>query len=151
MMRHAISLTPDDNDTFLVTSATFPEVTTFGADRADACRQAANAIEEAIAGRMADGEEIPWDMDPDRTVDVRDAMADSAMVRLSMTTAMKVMLWNALKRAGVTRAELCRRLGWHREQVDRLFRLDHATRLDQFDAAFKALGLEVDLVVTQAA
>jgi hypothetical protein len=27
----------------------------------------------------------------------------------------------------------------HREQVDRLFRLDHSSRLDQLDAAFRAL------------
>ncbi|MCO5159887.1 MAG: hypothetical protein M9939_02020 [Mesorhizobium sp.] len=40
----------------------------------------------------------------------------------------------------MTRAELARRLGWHREQVDRLFRLDHKSRLDQLESAFKALG-----------
>jgi len=28
-------------------------------------------------------------------------------------------------------AELSRRLGWKRESVDRLFRLDHASRLEQ--------------------
>jgi hypothetical protein len=32
-----------------------------------------------------------------------------------------------------------RMLHWKREQVDRLFRLNHATRLDQHDAAFSAL------------
>jgi addiction module HigA family antidote len=31
-----------------------------------------------------------------------------------------------------------RRLNWKRESVDRLFRLNHATRLEQFDAAFRA-------------
>jgi len=33
-----------------------------------------------------------------------------------------------------------RDLGWHREQVDRLFRLDHNSRIDQLEEAFRALG-----------
>jgi hypothetical protein len=45
-------------------------------------------------------------------------------------TALKVSLYRSLREAGLTRAELMRRLGWNRESVDRLFRLDHASRLD---------------------
>ena len=40
-----------------------------------------------------------------------------------------------------------RRLNWKRESVDRLFRLNHATRLEQFDAAFRALGRQVELAI----
>jgi antitoxin HicB len=43
-----------------------------------------------------------------------------------------------------------RRLSWNRESVDRLFRLDHASRLDQIEAAFKALGKSVALEVEEA-
>ena len=43
-----------------------------------------------------------------------------------------------------------RRLGWNRESVDRLFRLDHASRLDQIEAAFTALGKSVALEVEEA-
>ena len=42
-------------------------------------------------------------------------------------------------------------LGWNRESVDRLFRLDHASRLDQLEAAFKALGRSVDVSIKRAA
>jgi antitoxin HicB len=52
-----------------------------------------------------------------------------------------------LRESGITRAELARRLGWHREQVDRLFRLEHASRLDRLEAAFKALAHEIDVSV----
>jgi hypothetical protein len=38
-------------------------------------------------------------------------------------------------------------LDWKRESVDRLFRLNHATRLEQFDAAFRALGRRVEISV----
>jgi D-serine deaminase-like pyridoxal phosphate-dependent protein len=40
-----------------------------------------------------------------------------------------------------------RRLNWHREQVDRLFRLDHESKVEQIEAAFAALNLEADVEV----
>jgi antitoxin HicB len=57
----------------------------------------------------------------------------------------------AMRDAGVTRAELARRLGWHREQVDRLFRLDHASRIDRIEAAFEKLDRNVDIRVREVA
>jgi hypothetical protein len=45
----------------------------------------------------------------------------------------------------MTRADLMRALGRHREQVDRLFRLDHNSRLDAMDDAFKAVGVPLRL------
>ena len=65
--------------------------------------------------------------------------------------ALKVSLYRSLREAGLTRAELMRRLGWNRESVDRLFRLDRASRLDQLEAAFKALGRSVDVSIERAA
>jgi len=72
-------------------------------------------------------------------------------VRLPALTALKVQLVWALEAAGITRAELARRLKWNRESVDRLFRLDHRSRLEQLEAAFRALGRRVDVVVREAA
>jgi antitoxin HicB len=46
---------------------------------------------------------------------------------------------------GVKKAELARRLGWHRPQVDRLFNLNHASRLDQIEAAARALGCHIEV------
>ena len=54
-----------------------------------------------------------------------------------------LLLQVPFRKDGVTRAELSRRLKWNRESVDRLFRLDHASRLDQLEAAFRALGRSV--------
>ncbi len=36
---------------------------------------------------------------------------------------------------------------WHREQIDRLFRLDHASKLERMQAAFRALGAEFDFII----
>jgi antitoxin HicB len=66
-------------------------------------------------------------------------------------TSFKASLYRTLRESSITRAELMRRLGWNRNSVDRLFRLDHASRLHQIEAAFKALGKSVALEVEQGA
>ena len=66
-------------------------------------------------------------------------------------TVLKAELYRQLRETGITRAELSRRLRWKRESVDRLFRLDHASRLEQLEAAFSALGQAVSVSVHAAA
>jgi antitoxin HicB len=136
-LSYPIKLEADDNETLLVTCPALPEVTTFGEDEAKAINHARDAIEEAIAARMAHGREVP---EPKGKRGV--------LVALPMQTSLKVELYRLLKRENITRAELMRRLNWKRESVDRLFRLDHATRLEQFDAAFRALGRQVEISIS---
>jgi antitoxin HicB len=137
MSAYRIELTADDDGTFLVTSPDLPEVTTFGATEAEAIGFAELAVEEALAARIAAGLELP---PPTGFVTV-----GKPYVILRAQTAIKIALYKTLRQCGLTRAELARRLGWHREQVDRLFRLDHASKLDQMEAAFMALGFRIDL------
>ena len=59
MLAYPVILEEDDNDTLLVTSPDFPELTTFGEDRDDAIARAVGALEEVIAARMYDREDIP--------------------------------------------------------------------------------------------
>jgi antitoxin HicB len=49
---------------------------------------------------------------------------------------------------GIRKAELARRLGWHVPQVDRLFDLRHASKLDQIETAARTLGRTVEVRVT---
>jgi antitoxin HicB len=141
MIEYRIELTPDDNGTFLVTCPKLPIVATFGETEADAIGHAADAIETALASMIDDGDDIP-----------RPARADRGTpVRLPAMTALKLQLYWALRDAGITRAELARRLAWNRESVDRLFRLDHRSRLEQIETAFAALGQRVDISVRAAA
>jgi antitoxin HicB len=53
MMLFPLDLERDDNGTFLVTCPILPEVTTFGEDRIAALHRGAEAVEEAIAARVA--------------------------------------------------------------------------------------------------
>ena len=137
MLAYVVKFEPDDNGTILVTSPIFPEVTTFGENEEEAAAMAVSAIEEAIAARMSGGEDVP---------DISVAN-EGPNILMPTQTMLKVALYRSLREEGINRAELCRRMGVHREQVDRLFRLDHASRLDQMDDAFRALGRTVNIDV----
>jgi antitoxin HicB len=132
-MWYEVVLQADDNVTFLVTAPDFPEVTSFGDTQPDACARGRAAIEEAIAARISRGEDIPPPL--------AEARAKGMFVQMSALTFLKAALYMVCKEAGISRAELAKRLGWHREQVDRLFRIDHNSKLDQIEAAFKAVGV----------
>ena len=139
-MRYAIDLAPDDNGTLLVTCPDLPEVTTFGEDEPDARLRAVEAIATALQGRMTDRAEIPVP-----------AAAGPSFVTLPALLAAKVELYRAMRERGLRKADLVRRLNCKPMQVDRLLDLAHGSRLDQIEAAFRALGKELTLEVRDAA
>ncbi len=132
-MWYEIVLDMDDNDTFLVTAPAFPEVTTFGASQPEALENGRKAIEEAIAGRISDADDLPH---PEKKTSGK-----GHWVEVPALIFLKSVLYMICREENISRAELARRLKWHREQVDRLFRLDHKSQLDQMEAAFKAINV----------
>lgn len=136
MLSYPIKLTKD-GDSILATSPDFPELTTFGEDNDDALLHAIDALEEAIAARMANREDIP---SPSK---------GKYRAVLSTQTALKVHLYKGMLVKGVRKAGLARKLSVHAPQVDRLLDLRHASRMDQLDAAFNALGLEISVNVEE--
>lgn len=132
-MDYPVKLQRDDNDTVLVTSPDFSELVTYGEDRDDALSYAVGAFEEAIAARMAHGEDIPG---PSK---------GKTRIRLPAVTTAKVLLYQAMKEKGVTKAELTRRMGIPRQHANRLFNFRHETKLSQFERAFEALGEELNV------
>ena len=89
---------------------------------------------------IGDGEDIPVPDD-----------LEGEIVYLPTLTALKVNLYWALRASDITRAELSRRLGWNCNSVDRLFLLDHKSRLEQLEAAFAALNRTIDVEIHVAA
>ena len=140
MAAYRIDLIPDDNDTLMVTAPAFPEVVSFGEDEAAACHWGGLAIQEAIAGRIHDGLDIP---------PAEGNGVGARVVHTPLLTDLKVDLYRAIRAAGVTRAELARRLGWNLNSVDRLFDTNHASRLDQIEAAMKALGYRIQAEIVE--
>lgn len=122
----------DGSHNWLVTAPAFPEITSFGDTQEEACRAGQRAIEEAIAARIADSEDIP--------PPVSETPGKGRFVEVSALVFLKCALYMLCRLEGITRAELARRLGWQRNQVDRLFILDHKSQLDQMEAALRAIG-----------
>lgn len=141
MLRYPVTLTPDEG-TLLVRFPDVPEAITFGEDEAEALKRAVDALESALMTYMEDGKEIPQPSPIKRK---------SRSVALPALSEAKVELYRAMRSAGVQKAELARRLGWHMPQVDRLLDLNHASRLDQLEAAFAALNKRLSVQVRDAA
>jgi antitoxin HicB len=141
MLAYPVELTPDTNGTLLVTFPDFPEATTFGEDEADALLRAVDALETVLAARIEDREDIPLPSAP----------AGRPSVALPALTAAKVLLYRAMREAGVRKADLARRLGWQGPQVDRLLDLGHASRLDEIEQALAALGKRLTVDIADAA
>jgi len=151
---YAVLLTPDDNGTLLVTCPDLPEVTSFGSDKADALRHARDAIEEAIAARIATRADIPLPSALRRRQKAKAAAKGApttARVVLPTQTALKAMLHRAMRAQNLRKADLERRLGLHGPQIDRLLNPRHASRLDQIEAALAAVGKRLVVDVEEAA
>ena len=136
MLKYAIELTPDDNDTFLVTCPDLPEVTTFGETEEDAISYGQSAVEEAVTARLAGFEDIPR------------AKAKSRFeVKVSLQLALKVLLKWQLDANEITRYQLAKAMGKARPQIDRLFDPTHGTKIDQYEAAAHALGATIEISI----
>jgi antitoxin HicB len=139
-MDYPVTLERDDNNTILVSFADFPEAHTYGEDEADALEHAKDALATVIDAYIKDRRDIP--MPSARITKHRIAMP--ALVEA------KVNLYELMRSARVTKAELARRLEWHLPQVDRLLEMTHASRLEQLEAAFSVLGKRLVVGVEDA-
>lgn len=136
MFCYPVILTPDDG-TVLVTFPDVPEAITFGANEDEALLHAVDALETALS----------FYVDARKPLPEPSVRPDLPTVRPSALEGIKLAVYREMLAQGVRKAELARRLGWKAPQVDRLFDLGHASRLDQLEAAAKALGRHIDVTL----
>ena len=141
MLRYPVKLSKDTNHTILVDVPGIPEAHTFGQDREEALLRAPDAIESALMCYIDLHREIP----------VPRATAKGPFATLPALTEAKLALYTAMRATKTGKADLARRLNCHLPQVDRLLDLRHASRLDQLEAAFRALGKQISVQVSEAA
>ena len=72
-------------------------------------------------------------------------------VPLPALASVKAKLYRAFLTSGVRKAELARRLGMAKGNLDRLFDSTHSTRLEHLEAAFLAIGKRLDIGIREAA
>ena len=73
------------------------------------------------------------------------------MIRLPALQAAKAELYREFMNSGMRRADLARRLKVSANGLDRLFDLYHDSTLEQFEAAFRTLGKELQIQISDAA
>lgn len=138
MFDYPVTLTPDDG-AVLVTFADVPEAITFGADEAEALRQAVDALETGLSFYVDARKPLPVPSKVKR---------GQKTVRPCALECAKLGVYQAMTEQGIKKAELARRLGWHTPQVDRLFDLRHASKLDQIEAAANVLGRHIEVRIS---
>jgi antitoxin HicB len=137
MFEYPVTLTPDDGSV-LVTFIDVPEAITFGADEAEALRHAVDALETGLSFYVEARKQLP---------SASKAKRGQKTVRPAALECAKLGVYQAMTEQGIKKAELARRLGWHTPQVDRLFDLRHASKLDQIEAAANVLGRHIEVCV----
>ena len=142
MLAYPVKLTRDTNDTILATVPDLPEVVTFGDDEDEALARVVDVIEDCLGEYVSRRFPIPAPSPTRRGM---------KLAAVSPLAEMKLSIYQAMLAQRISKAELARRLNCHMPQVDRLLNISHVSRLDQIEAAFRALGKRLVIHVEDAA
>ncbi len=136
---YAVKLTAEKGTGgYVVTCRDLPEAITQGETVDDALAEAADALEEAIAGRIDDGEVIPA---PSR------AKRGERIVSVPPSMALKAAVYLAVQQAGISNSELARRMKLDEKEARRILDPHHPTKLPRIEEALSVLGRHVELVL----
>jgi antitoxin HicB len=125
---------------------TFPDVgygATQGATEAEALEMAEDFLVMALGDLIKHGRQVP------EAITRRGRKY--RWIKLPALASIKVELYRELRASGIRKAELARRLGVSRGNVDRLFDLRYNTRLELLESAFTVLGRRLLIGVEKAA
>jgi antitoxin HicB len=128
---------------FVVTVPDIPEVITEGDSIDEATEYAIDAIELILGEYMRRRAKIP--------LPSKRKGRHVRIVELPLLTQAKLSLFSAMQASGIRKADLARRLGVSKPQVERLLDLAHGSPLDQIEQAFRAINKRVELSVRDAA
>jgi antitoxin HicB len=125
------------DDEVIVRFSDFPEVLTGAATETEALAQAADALEEAVLARLANGEEVP------RTP--ASIPAGHAGVMLAPVTAARALVDQMRRANKLTKVELAARMGRDEKVVRRVLDGRRGVSMDTVLDALAALGFETTL------
>jgi antitoxin HicB len=127
---YPVVLTADEvNGGFVVSFPDLVEAITLGDDIGDAPAQVADALEEAVTGRIRRGDEVP----------------------VPAQTTAKAALYLALREAGLSKKQLAKRLRCDEKEVRRLLDPHSSSKLPRLQAALGVLGKRLALRVENEA
>jgi antitoxin HicB len=142
-MEYPALVEPAEEGGFVITFPDWGWGVSQGEDEADARETAQDALATMIAYCIRHGKPVRPPTQPKGR--------KYRMIELPTMVALKTELYLAFHSSGMRKAELARRLGIPKANVDKLFDFANHTRLDQIVAAFAALGKRVAFDVRDAA
>ncbi len=137
---YPVDLKQDEDGRFVARLPDLPGAVTDGNSRAEALREAADALEEAIAACMAGHEDIPRPS----SARGRPRVAPGALI------AAKAALYEAMREVGIGNVELGRRLDVAENEIRRCLDPRHATKINRLEDALAALGRRLIVTVDAA-
>lgn len=134
-MQYPANITKGDQ-AFVVTFRDIPEAITQGYTYDEAIEMAEDALLTAMDFYFEDNRPVPSPSQPQK---------DEVLITLPVSASTKVMLLNLLLKEHVSQAELAKRMGIRPQQVTRIVNLEHTTKIDTVEQAFKALGKKLSI------
>ena len=140
-LAYAVRLEPAKEGGYVVTCRDLPEVVTQGDDIEEALAQASDAMDEAFAARIDDGEDFPETSAPRK---------GEYVVAPSADLSAKAALYLAMNEAAISKAALARTLQVDEKEVRRLLDPHHPSKLPRMEGALHALGKRLVLSLQPA-
>jgi len=134
---------PAEEGGFVVTFPDLGHGATQGETEQEAIEMATDFLSCVVSDYIGSGERLP---EPRKRRGKK-----YRTIQLPALAAAKVELYRAFLSSGVRKAELARRLGTSKGNIDRLFDLRHSTRIEHLEAAFHAIGKRMDIEIREAA
>lgn len=141
MYDYAIRFERDDSPGLSVFCRDLPQFNSYGDDEQHAMIEAVDGIETTLSIYVDERRAIPAASAP---------MEGEHIVHLPAVTVAKIALWNAMMERDMRKADLCRLLGVHQAQGDRLVDFLHTSKMEQLENALAAFGKRLSVSVEAA-
>jgi antitoxin HicB len=132
---YPVDLSPDDNDTVLVTFPDVPGAATYGKDEEEALANAVDALESIFSALIADRRDIP----------APSPARGRRTVSPSLLGSLKISVYRAMRERGWRKSDLARAMSLNPRQIDRLLDLRHSSTIAQLEQALTACGKRVEV------
>jgi len=141
MYDYAIRFEKDSVPGLAVYCRDLPELNSFGEDEQHAANEAVDAIETTLSIYVDQRRPIPQASAPQQ---------GERIIHLPAVTVAKIVLWNTMIERDMRKADLCRLLGVHQIQGDRLVDFLHTSKMEQIETALAAMGKRLAVSVEAA-
>lgn len=138
---YPVRVEPDDGG-YVATIAGVAGAHTSGRSRAEALRNAADALVVALLAYICQDEPLPSPRAPRR---------GESIVAVAPLVAAKLALYAAMRDAGLSNVALGRKLGISEGAVRRLLDLSHRSHIGQIETALAAVGKRLVVDIADAA